>query len=355
VEIFRKKRSKGEEPSKFYWYDFTLCAQRYRGSTGESNRSRAAKIAALVFAQTCKDGDRLPRRAPLACEVSKRFLGWIDDSDLAPKTKDYYRNGWRLLSAMDITKIRLDLISQEMVGALKIAGSASNINNVRRTMSRLLHKAEEWHLIRRAPRIKLKEEIGRKLQLDELAEEKLLAASADCGWKPEKVEMFGDILILMRDGGFRNEKELYPLRIEDLDWDRLQIHILDSKTTEGIRTVPMSTRIHDVLRKRAGTRKSGWVFPAKRSKSGHLTTMAKAFREARKKAGLSESLVLYCGRHNFGTRLLRKTGDLKLVMTVMGHKDPKSAMKYQPPDICYAGTAINALNEAVVAKGSATL
>ena len=60
------------------------------------------------------------------------------------------------------------------------------------------------------------------------------------------------------------------------------------------------------------------MFPSKRSASGHLTTMARRLREGRAKAGLPKSLVLYCGRHDFGTRVLKKTGNLKLVMQAMG-------------------------------------
>ena len=52
------------------------------------------------------------------------------------------------------------------------------------------------------------------------------------------------------------------------------------------------------------------VFPSKRAESAHLTTMAKRFREARVKAGLPEDLVLYCGRHEYGTRILNRTGNL---------------------------------------------
>ena len=44
------------------------------------------------------------------------------------------------------------------------------------------------------------------------------------------------------------------------------------------------------------------------------------FREARSEAGLPEALVLYCGRHDYGTRILKKTGNLAAVMRTMGHK-----------------------------------
>ena len=94
----------------------------------------------------------------------------------------------------------------------------------------------------------------------------------------------------------------------------------------------MSNRVYVVLKERCGARREGWVFPSKRAKSAHLTTMATRFREARAKAGLPEDLVLYCGRHDYGTRILKKTGNLAAVMRTMGHKDVKTAMQYQHPD-----------------------
>jgi len=69
--------------------------------------------------------------------------------------------------------------------------------------------------------------------------------------------------------------------------------------------------------------------------------MAVKFRQARAKAGPPKSLLLYCGRHDFGTRVLKKTGNLKLVMQTMGQKDVKTAMKYQHPELDIVRTALN--------------
>jgi integrase len=66
------------------------------------------------------------------------------------------------------------------------------------------------------------------------------------------------------------------------------------------------------------------------------------FREARKKAGLPKNLVLYCGRHDYGTRVLQKTGNLAVVMKTMGHKDVRTAMKYQHPELDIVRDALNA-------------
>jgi len=112
----------------------------------------------------------------------------------------------------------------------------------------------------------------------------------------------------------RNQRELYRMRVENIDWTNKIIFVPDSKTLNGRRPVPISDRVEKVLRQRCGNRREGWVFPTKRSRSGHLTTIGKHFREARLKAGLPENLVLYCGRHDYGTRVLKETGNLAAVM-----------------------------------------
>ena len=113
----------------------------------------------------------------------------------------------------------------------------------------------------------------------------------------------------------------------------------------------MSDRVLSVLKVRCGSRREGWVFPSKRSRSGHLTTMAKLFREARAVAGLPEGLVLYCGRHDYGTRVLKKTGNLAAVMRTMGHKDVKTAMQYQHPELEIVRAALNQTEAASETSG----
>ena len=109
------------------------------------------------------------------------------------------------------------------------------------------------------------------------------------------------------------------------------VSVPDSKTEEGWRRVPMSNRVFSILKERCGTRHEGWAFPSKRSASGHLTTIAALFREARRK--IPEDLVLYCGRHDYRTRVLKNTGNLATVMKTMGHTDVKTAMQYEYPEL----------------------
>jgi integrase len=312
---------------------FTVRGQRYRGSTGETKMVRATKVASMKLARAVEQGDLFYTKPTVLAEFSQRFQSWLDEVRLEEKTRKYYRNGCRLLKATPIFGMRLNEITTEDAERVNFPGSAGNTNCALRTLRRMLHKAEEWKLIARAPKIKLMKEHGRSQRLDDDAEKKLLAAIARCKWRVRTQELFRDIIVLMRDTGMRNERELFQMRIENLDWNNRTIFVPDSKTPEGRRLVPMSRRVFDILKKRCGTRTDGWVFPSKRSASGHLSSICNLFQQARSGAGLPKELVLYCARHDYGSRVLTRTGNLAAVMHTMGHRDVRTAMHCQHPEL----------------------
>lgn len=327
MKLFKKSKS------KFYWYDFTMRGRRYRGSTQETKADRASKVAGLKLAYVMEGTDPLPKKPSTLAEFSERFLTWITDARLESQTKRYYRNGWRMLKTTAVVSMRVDEITNDHVESLKFHGSPANTNCALRTVRRMLNKAEEWKLIARAPKMQLMKEHGRSLRLDDEAERKLLAAADACKWRKRTRSLFRDIVILMRDTGMRNQRELYRMRIENLDWENRLIFVPDSKTPEGRRLVPMSRRVFEILKDRCGIRQEGWVFPSTRSASGHIRSIDRLVRQARAKAGLPKELVLYCARHDYGTRILMRTGNLAAVMKTMGHRDVKTAMHYQHPEL----------------------
>jgi integrase len=211
----------------------------------------------------------------------------------------------------------------------------------------MLHKAEEWGLIMKVPKLKLSKERGRTLRLDQEAERKLLTAAdslLERGlWTPKMHSTFRDIVVLVRDTGMRNKKELFCARIEDIDWNNRVFFIPDSKTDNGRRFVPLSDRALELLKARCGDHREGWLFKAF-SASGHLTTVDRKFRQARGEAGLPEKLVLYCGRHDYRTRVLQGTGNIAVVMRTMGHGSPSTAMKYQHPELEQVRRVLNGTN-----------
>ena len=126
----------------------------------------------------------------------------------------------------------------------------------------------------KGPKLKLLKEYGRRLRLDEDAEEKLMVAAKSLGWGDRSFE----VIPRYRESrkGHRNEEPArpYQMQIENLDWKNRTIFVPDSKTPDGRRMVPMSDRVsRDLLRKRvaAPSVKDGCLHPARemRSPYGH--------------------------------------------------------------------------------------
>src|ERR1041385_5175284 len=59
VELFRRKNS------SCWQYDFTVGGKRFRGSTKENTKTRAAAKVALIMARAMEGNDPLPRKIPI--------------------------------------------------------------------------------------------------------------------------------------------------------------------------------------------------------------------------------------------------------------------------------------------------
>jgi hypothetical protein len=121
-----------------------------------------------------------------------------------------------------------------------------------------------------------------------------------------------DLLIVIQDTGMRPE-EVFRIRIEHIDWSQRLIFNPNGKTKAACRYAPISERMVDLLMVRCADKREGWLLPSRRAKGRHLTTVAKQFRDARRKAGLPGALVLYCARHTFGTAAYGAAGNLAMV------------------------------------------
>jgi hypothetical protein len=314
VELFRKSKS------KYYWYDFTVRGERYRGSTKETNETRAQKVAALKLATAIKGSDPLDKKPPTLREYSKDFLRWVETGRLESDTRRYYRNGWRLLEKTKIAAMRMDQITKDEVEKLKFPGSASNGNNALRTLRRMFTKAKESKLIHEVPDFALFKERGRSLRLNDEAERRLSAVAE----QPLK-----DIIVVMRDTGMRNARELYCMRVENVDFDAWTIFTPDSKTESGRRFISMSSRVKQILEARCAGRSEGWVWMS-RYKGKHIGEgmVYRQWARARQAAGLPRELPLLCAPR---LRQLRAGEDRKPEGGHERHGPRRRKMRYGLP------------------------
>lgn len=313
-----------------FHYDFAMDGRRYRGTTKERILSKARMVEAKLMNEAKQRKLTALRRTLTLAEFSKRFLNWVENSHLEAESKHYYQSGWRMLAQTPISGVRLAHITTDEAEALRFDHSPANANRALRTLRRMLGKAAEWGVIAAAPRVKLVKEEGRSAVIDSETETKLLAAAS---------QPLRDILTLILDSGMR-PGEVFPMRWEDIAWDRGVIFIPRGKTPRSRRYVPMSDRVTMALHARRKGQVEGWVFPSD-SKPGHITTVAKAFEKARESAGVSKEIVLYSARHTFATKVMGATGDLSLVMRALGHTNAQTAMIYQHPSLERVRSVVN--------------
>lgn len=311
-------------------YDFAIEGRRYRGSTREKTESKARMIEAKLMMEAKQRKLTVQRRTLTLAEFSKRFLAWVESTRLEAESKEYYRSGWRMLAKTPISGVRLAHITTDEAEALRFNHSPANANRALRTLRRMLGKAAEWGVIAAAPRIKLAKEYGRSAIIDGETEFKLLAVAK---------QPLHDVLTLILDSGMR-PGEVFQMRWEDIKWDGGMIFIPRGKTRLSRRYIPMSERVIKALHTRRNGQTEGWVFPSD-SVIGHITTVAKAFEQARAAAGLSKEIVLYSARHTFATKIMGATGNLSLVMRVLGHTNAQTAMIYQHPSLETVRTVVN--------------
>jgi integrase len=157
-----------------------------------------------------------------------------------PKTKAYYRNGWRLFSQTRLAGIRISDIGEEQIAALRFSGSAASVNNVRRTLRRMLGKAHAWGLSGIAPKIRLQKEKRRTLLINSEREPQLLSFAR---------QPLRDVLVIMQDTGLRPD-EVLKLRWEHLDWLQETASNPSGKTERARRVVPISERVLTILNQR---------------------------------------------------------------------------------------------------------
>lgn len=361
MALFRKPHS------PYWWYSFYFEGERHRQSTKQKTKSAAAAVEAAALTRLQERGvSILPlRKPPTLREFSTRFLEWVETTQrLKPSGKKYYVYGWRLLQFTDLATMPLHQITKDeaecttfkrpvMVNKktkqIKMIPCSNHYTNqALRTLKRMQSKALEWKVLRSVPKITLAEAEGRDRVISEQTEQQIQEAYAEPTNHPRTRRMREQawlVMVIMQDSGMRPD-EAFSMKIEDIDWSEHRIWIPRGKTKKARRFVAMSDRMKEMLLIWCGSRTEGWVFPSPRSKSGHLTTIAKGFQAVRDRSGLDKKVVPYLARHTYGTYTMAKTKNTFAVADSMGHVDLKSMEPYQHQELEPLRAAINERNQA---------
>ena len=137
------------------------------------------------------------------------------------------------------------------------------------------------------------------------------------------------ILMALYSTGLRRT-ELVRLRVEDIDSERMMIHVRKGKGGKD-RDVPLCPKLLGTLREYwRWKRPKMWLFPGERGHGAHLSDKSVwyACAEAARHAGFKKQVSPHMLRHSFATHLLEGGADLPTIQMLLGHADLEATSIY---------------------------
>jgi integrase/recombinase XerD len=141
------------------------------------------------------------------------------------------------------------------------------------------------------------------------------------------------ILMTLYATGVRRA-ELTQLRLEDIDAERMAVHIRGGKGRKD-RDVMLSERLLAAVNEHVRTlwrKPKQWLFPGGAWHTGaypiSVNTVWNACRHAADRAGITKPLHPHTLRHCFATHLLEAGADLRTIQMLLGHSDLEQTAVY---------------------------
>lgn len=348
---------------KVWWSYIQRNGEVFQRST-KCERKKDAQDVENIWKAEIARGEAGLYRSPTVTEFSKRFLEY-QQTRVTPKSFVYYATSWQHILDSPLAGMKLQQINASRVetfitfrskqtytrgekGIDRVPGIIT-INHDLRCLRRALHLAEEWELIRRAPKISLlRGEKQRELIVDEttlgrfvsLAQstEKETGAFPHRLYHPEMVP----VLIFLIDTGLRRE-EMCQLDWPDVNLEgRGSVFVREGKTPNARRTVPLTTRAKAVLMSLPRLNDSPAVFHRNGGRIT-LTWVTHQFLDMRRALGLPDGLVLHSLRHTFCTRLGQKGVSPYVLQKLAGHANITISARYTHSDASQLEAAVGLL------------
>ena len=135
------------------------------------------------------------------------------------------------------------------------------------------------------------------------------------------------LLSLIYSGGFRLSEAL-NLKLEDIDSDRMLIHIKSAKGKKDRYTL-LSKKALLIMREyyRVYSPRE-YLFEGPNGEQYSPRAVQNVVKIAAVRAGITKRISPHSLRHSFATHLLENGTDLRYIQNLLGHKSPKTTMIY---------------------------
>ena len=251
-------------------------------------------------------------------------------------------------------KIPLDRLSpfdleRFKAARLKAGAKPATVNRDLSTLSHLYSMAVDWGWITSRPvKIALLAEDNARttyLTVEEIT--RLLAAAL----QHENPQLYPFVRIAL--GTSMRRGEILRLQKRDVDLARQLLHIPQAKS--GPREQPMTADLAAYLTDYIASLDAEipWLFPSRRSQSGHTEKLFWSWRSMVHDAGLNPALIVrHTLRHTVITHLVQARVDLPTVQRISGHKDLSMVLRYAHQSGTHIQEAMEALAKRMQGEGA---
>jgi integrase len=331
--------------SPYYQFEFKFKNRRYRGSTEKASKRDAEAVERLRKQEA--EADMAAGRTPGAMSFGDACARYIFEKGQHGPRPDQveWSMAWLMATIGEETLLRnisnatvahvvakrrgevVENVARDTkrsrrrrapAGPPKLVSAATVNRSVTEPLRKVLHRArdtwaEQVQIIRwRDHMLKEASERVRELSIDE--EARLFAALA---------EHHHPIILYKLRTGCRI-MECVDLDYEAIDWGNRRIAVLGKG--DDLSVIPMTASVRDLLWSQRDDH-TGRVFLQPSGKPFTYSGVDSAFGRALAKAGIT-NLHLHDIRHTRATRLLRETGNLKLVQKALRHKNIETTARY---------------------------
>lgn len=135
------------------------------------------------------------------------------------------------------------------------------------------------------------------------------------------------LLSLIYSGGFRIS-EVLNLRLSDLDYERMLVHVRGAKGKKDRYTILSERAKTLILEYRNVYEPANYLFEGQFGARYSARSAQQVLKKAAGRAGIKKDLTLHSLRHSFATHLLENGTDLRYIQNLLGHQSPKTTMIY---------------------------
>lgn len=143
-----------------------------------------------------------------------------------------------------------------------------------------------------------------------------------------KNEKHRTILVLIYSAGLR-VGEAVNLRLDDIDEDRMMIHIRQGKGKKDRYTVLSRSALEQIRNYVNVYKPTTWLFEGGYGKD-HISerSVQKIFKSVCEKCKITKDATVHTLRHSFATHLLEAGTDLRYIQELLGHQSSKTTEVY---------------------------